>query len=144
MVITHRDPVAVITSLTMMLGYSDRIRRDPTDPHGLARHWADRIERLLRECLKQRDSWPPEQSMDVLFHDYMADQESVMRRVYDMAGLELTAEAERALLGYLEENPRNKHGKVMYDLKRDFGLDPDELRARFQFYYDAFPVKRED
>ena len=37
MVITHRDPVAVIRSLTTMLGYCDRIRRDPVDPPALAR-----------------------------------------------------------------------------------------------------------
>ena len=143
MVITHRDPVAVLTSLLTMVAYCDRIRRDPVDPPGLARLWIDRIERLLRECMAQRDAWPAEQSADILFHEYMADQEAVMRRVYDLAGLDLTPEVEQALLGYLDENPRNKHGKVVYDLKGQFGVDPAELRRRFQFYYDAYPVKQE-
>ena len=143
MVITHRDPAAVLTSLLTMVAYCDRIRRDPVDPNGLARHWIDRIERLLRECLAQRDAWPASQSIDVLFHEYMADQEAVMRKVYDLAGLELVPEVERALLGYLDENPRNKHGKVVYDLAGQFGIDPAELRERFQFYYDAYPVKQE-
>lgn len=144
MVVTHRDPVAVIRSLTTMLSYCDRIRRDPVDPPGLARLWIDRIERLLRACIDQRDAWPTAQSADVLFHEYMADQEGVMRQVYDLAGMPLTPDAQAALLGYLNENPRNKHGKVIYDLEGDFGVDVKALRERFAFYYERYPVKWED
>jgi len=143
LVITHRDPIAVLRSLATMVAYCDRIRRDPVDPPGLARHWVDRIERLLRACVAQRDAWPAAQSQDVLFHDYMADQEAVMRQVYDMAGLELTPEVEAQLLSYLDENPRNKHGKVIYDFEKDFEIDEGELRKRFAFYYDRFHVKPE-
>ncbi|EZP71963.1 Sulfotransferase family protein [Sphingomonas paucimobilis] len=144
MIITHRDPVAVIRSLTTMLSYSDRIRRDPVDPPGLASLWIGRIERLLRACIEQRAAWPADQSADLLFHDYMADQERVMRQVYDLAGLPLTADAERALLAYLNENPRNRHGRVIYDLEGVFGVDTAALRERFAFYYERFPVKWED
>lgn len=144
MVITHRDPVAVIRSLTTMVAYCDRIRRDPVDPPGLARLWIDRIERLLRACIAQRDAWSADQSADVVFHEYMGDQEAVLRQVYDLAGLPLTPEAEASLLGYLEENPRNKHGRVVYDLEGAFGVDVAALRNRFSFYYDRFPVKWED
>lgn len=144
MVVTHRDPVDVLRSLTTMLGYSDRIRRDPVDPQGLARHWADRIERLLRECVAQRDAWGPEQSVDVLFHDYMADQEGMARRIYALAGLDLPPETEARLLGYLTENPRHAHGKVEYDFEGVFGADVAALRQRFAFYYNRFPVKQEN
>ncbi|MBC2660196.1 sulfotransferase [Novosphingobium flavum] len=143
MVITHRDPVDVLRSLTTMLGYSDRIRRDPTDPPGLARHWAGRIERLLRECVAQRDVWGPDQSIDVLFHDYMADQEGMARRIYALAGLDLPPATEAKLRGYLAENPRHAAGKVIYDLEGTFGTDVAALRRQFAFYYDRFPVEQE-
>ena len=143
LVLTHRDPVAVLRSLLTMLGYCDRIRRDPVDPHGLARHWLDRIERLLRACLDQRDAWPADQSMDVMFDDYMADQEAVVRAAYRMAGLPITPAVETALTAYLQENPRNKHGRVIYDLAGTFGVDEPALRERFAFYYERFPVRRE-
>lgn len=143
MVITHRDPVDVLRSLTTMLGYSDRIRRDPTDPPGLARHWAGRIERLLRECVAQRDVWGPDQSIDVLFHDYMADQEGMARRIYALAGLDLPPATEAKLRGYLAENPRHAAGKVIYDLEGTFGSDVAALRRQFAFYYDRFPVEQE-
>lgn len=144
MIITHRDPVDVLRSLTTMLGYSDRIRRDPVDPQGLARHWADRIERLLRECVAQREAWGHDQSVDVLFHEYMADQEGMARRIYDLAGLDLPPATEARLLGYLTENPRHAHGKVAYDFEGVFGADVAALRQRFAFYYNRFPVKQEN
>lgn len=144
LVITHRDPVAVLRSLTTMLGYADRTRRNPVDPEGLLQNWTGRIERLLKACIEQRSSWGPEQSLDVLFHEYMADQECVLRQTYALAGLELTSEAEAALQSYLTENPRNKHGKVIYDLEGTFGGDIAKLHERFAFYYDAYAVQKED
>lgn len=142
-IITHRDPVDVLKSLLTMVSYTDRVRRDPVDPPGAARFWIDRIERLLRACIDQHGVWPADQVQDVLFHEYMADQEGTARAIYARADLELTPEVEGKLLGYLAENPRHAHGKVIYDLKGDFGVDEAELRQRFQFYYDRFPVRRE-
>ncbi len=144
MVITHRDPVDVLRSLTTMLAYSDRTRRTRIDPPALARLWSDRIEKLLRECVAQREAFGPHQSLDILFHDYMADQEGMARQVYARAGLDLPPETEARLLGYLAENPRHAHGKVIYDLEGVFGVDVAALRQRFAFYYERFPVKQEN
>lgn len=143
LVVTHRDPAAVLNSLLHMLAYSDRIRRDPIDPHGLAKHWVARIERLLHAYVDQRDIWGPDQSVDILFHEYMADQEGVMRKVYALADLPLTPEAETSLTDYLKENPRNKFGKVIYQLEKHFGITRDEIRARFGFYFERYPVRPE-
>lgn len=143
MIVIHRDPIAVLRSLTTMLSYSDRIRRDPIDPPGLANLWVGRIERLLRACLDQRDAWGAHQSLDVLFREYMADQENVMRQVYALAGLDLTPQVEKRLIRYLNENPRNKHGKVLYDLEGVFGVNEEVIRERFAFYYERYPVKLE-
>lgn len=144
MVVTHRDPVDVLRSLTTMLGYSDRTRRSRIDPPALAALWAGRIEKLLRECVAQRDAFGPDQSLDVLFHEYMADQEGTARRIYRLAGLDLSPETEARLLGYLAENPRHAHGKVVYDLEGVFGVDTAALRERFSFYYQRFAVKQEN
>jgi len=142
-VVTHRDPIAVIQSAVTLLAYWDRIRRTDLDLPGLARHWIDRIERLLQCCVRDRDSLPADRAIDVIFHDYMADQRAVIERVYRTAGLELTTQADRAISSYLNANPRGKHGTVIYDLIGCFGVDIVELRRRFKFYYDRFPVQIE-
>ncbi|MFJ1259045.1 sulfotransferase family protein [Cupriavidus sp. CuC1] len=142
-VITHRDPVAVLQSAITMIAYGNRIRRHAVDVKELARYWTDRLEHLLRACVRDRDTVPAGQSLDVLFDDYMADQKTVIERVYAMAGLALTDEARARVHAYLESNPRGKHGRVVYDLKGDFGIDVAALRERFGFYYQRFSVRPE-
>jgi len=141
--LTHRDPVAVIQSAVTLLAYWDRIRRTEMDLPGLAKLWIDRIEHMLRACVRDRDAMPEGQVVDVIFHEYMADQRGVIDRIYATAGLEMTPEADARIDGYLNANPRGKHGKVAYDLIGHFGIDVAELRDRFQFYYDRFPVRKE-
>lgn len=142
-IVTHRDPVAVIQSAITMLAYGDRIRRTHVDLGELAEYWTGRIERLLHACVRDREAVPATSSMDVRFHEYMADQKGVIRRVYAMADLPLTPEAEARIDGYLAANPRGKHGQVSYDLAGDFGVDVSALRERFRFYYERFGVRPE-
>jgi hypothetical protein len=145
-IMTHRDPVAVIQSIVTMMGYWDRIRRNDANPAGLKRltdYWIGRIERLLRNCVRDRELVPQAQVVDVMFHEYMADQRGIIDRAYKAADMPISAEANRRIDAYLNDNPRGKHGRVIYDLAGDFGVDVPALRRRFQFYYDRFPVKRE-
>jgi hypothetical protein len=140
---THRDPVAVIQSAVTMLAYGDRIRRQEIDPEGLVEYWIDRIERLLRACVRDRDLVPSDQSMDVAFHELNGNEMSILETLYSYNGTEFTAEAQAAFRGYLDDNPRGKHGRMRYDLKRHFGRSPDEIRSRFAFYFDRFDVRQE-
>jgi hypothetical protein len=141
---TLRDPVAVLQSAITMLAYGDRLRRTlPLDLNQLANYWIDRIEMLLRACVRDRELLPQAQSLDVLFHEYMADQKSTIKRVYEMAGLAFTPAAEAQIDGFLAANPRGKHGQVQYDLSGDFGIDVGAVRERFAFYYERFPVRQE-
>jgi hypothetical protein len=141
--ITHRDPVSVLASAITMLAYGDRMRRTKVDPPAIAEYWTDRLERLLRACVRDRDLLPEQQSIDVLFHEFMADDVSMVERIYEVAGLPITQEAKASLGGYMAKNPRGKHGRIVYDLAGDFGVDADALRRRFDFYYERFPVKLE-
>lgn len=141
--ITHRDPVAVIQSAITMIAYGDRTRRTHVDLGELAEYWIGRVEQLLRACVRDRDQVPAGQTLDILFHEYMADQKGTVRRIYGMADLEFTPDIEARIDGFLAANPRGKHGQVTYNLAGDFGVDIGQLRERFQFYYDRFPVRRE-
>ncbi|MDH3202754.1 MAG: sulfotransferase [Myxococcales bacterium] len=142
--LTHRDPVSVIASAITMLTYGDRMRRTKVDPPAVAAYWSERVERLLRACVRDRDLLPKSQSIDVLFHEFMADDVAMVERIYGVAGLRMTPAARASLDRYMEENPRGKHGRIVYDLKGDFGVNPDELRARFRFYFERFPIRVEE
>ena len=139
-VITHRDPVAIATSLITMLGYAARIGRSPVDLREIAVYWVDRIERMLGACVRDSDTLPPEQTIHVRFDEFMADDLGTIDRIYSLANHPLTAGVRGAMEGYIADNPRSRHGQIEYDLKGDFGIDPDELYERYQPYTDKFQV----
>lgn len=137
--ITHRDPVAVITSAITMLAYGSRMRNPVMHMRELADYWMDRVEKLLRACLRDIDTLPANQTMDVLFPEFMADDLAMVHRVYEVACIEMTSQAEQQLAKYLTANPRGKHGQIIYDLQGDFGVQPESLYERFEFYYERYP-----
>ncbi len=143
-VLTHRDPVSVIQSAITMLSYGDRMRRTRVNPRAVADYWIDRVERMLRSCVRDRDKVSASQSLDVLFHEFMADDIATVERIYELADLPMTRQARSELHQYMENNPRGKYGRVTYDLKGDFGIDPNALRERFGFYFERFPIRAEN
>lgn len=141
--VTHRDPVSVIQSAVTMLAYGQRNGRKRVEPKLLIDYWTDRVEHLLRACVRDRDLLPESRSIDVLFHEFMADDLAMVARIYERAGDRLSDRTRDELRAFLDDHPRGKYGRVIYDLKGHFGVDPAALRERFEFYFDAFPVRRE-
>jgi hypothetical protein len=140
---THRDPVAVIQSAITMMAYSDRLRRRSIEPQWLLDYWADRVERLLGACVRDRDLVSAERSVDITFDHLNGHELDLLDDLYGRADVELTPKVRRAFQGYLDSNPRGKHGSVHYQLQRHFGVSPDDLRSRFAFYFERFDVQAE-
>jgi hypothetical protein len=141
-VITHRDPVAVVQSSVTMIAYGARMRLTGIDTEGLMDYWSARIEHMLRACVRDRAVWSPSCSLDVFFHQFMADEMGTVEHIHAVAGNPLPDDVRADLQRFLADHPRGKEGRVIYDMKRDFGIEPAELRRRFAFYFDAFPQVR--
>ncbi len=142
-VVTHRDPVAVVQSTITMLTYGARTTYRSTRPEWYRDYWTDRIGILLDASLRDRHLLPTDRTVDVFFHDYMDDELGTLQRVYDAAGIELNERARAEIEEYRAAHPRGKDGRVVYDLRRDFSTTPEEVRARFGAYLDRFPVRIE-
>ena len=141
---TLRDPVAVLQSAITMLAYGDRNRRVAIDADGLAEYWIDRVERLLRAAVRDAPGIPAGQRLDVEFGEFMDDDLPMAQRILAAAGMEVTDKSSREMGEYLAGNPRGKDGRIVYDLRADFGLEPADLYERYAFYFEAFPrVRRE-
>jgi hypothetical protein len=136
---TLRDPVAVLQSAITMLAYGDRLRRVAVEPDELAGYWVDRIERLLRAAVRDAHLIADGRRVDVEFGVFMADDLGMATTILGAAGLECTDRSRSELAAYLAGNPRGRDGRVVYDLRGDFGLDPADLYDRFAFYFEAFP-----
>jgi hypothetical protein len=141
---TLRDPVAVLQSAITMLAYGDRLRRVQIEPDELAAYWIDRIERLLRAAVRDAPLIPAGQRVDVEFGAFVADDLATATGILAAAGLEITDRCRRELAAYLAADPRRQRSRIVYDLRADFGLEPDALYDRFAFYFEAFPqISRE-
>jgi len=142
-VFTHRDPLAVLQSAATMTCYTGRLRYDPLDIDQLLQHWCDRVEQLLRAAVRDVHLIPPEQRFDVAFTDLAKNDLGLLERIYDKFGISMPDQIRDQLHRYLLDHPRGRDGQLVYDLRADFGVDPNELGRRFQFYLDAFDVRRE-
>ena len=136
---TLRDPVAVVQSAITMLAYADRSRRREVEPDELATYWIERVEMLLRAAVRDAHLIPEAQRVDVEFGTFMADDLAMATRIIETAGLEITDTAHEQLRSYVAGNPRGKDGRIVYDLRADFGIEPQSLYDRYAFYFDAFP-----
>lgn len=142
-VLPHRDPVSVITSMITMQAYVSRMSRDPVDPVQIGRYWTQRIVRMLEQCVRDRDTLPAAQTLDLMFDEITDDDMGAVERIYALADHPINETVREQMLRFIAENPRGKHGQVLYDLQADFGIDPAELRQQLHFYYQRFPVKQE-
>ncbi len=136
---THRDPVRVTASLTVMITYGSRMQQRNVDVHEVARYWAARTEDFLKASVADRDSLPNEQVIDVHFDDFMADMKGTVRQILERAGSRYTDETDRRVDRFIADNPKGKHGVVDYRLE-DLGIDPQERREALAFYSKRFDV----
>ena len=142
-VVTHRDPVAVVQSTITMVTYGARTAYKTPEPEWYRDYWVDRIGRLLDASMRDRHLLPEGRTTDVYFHEYMADEMGTLQRIYDAAGIEFTEAARSEVAAYQDAHPRGKEGRVVYDLRRDFSAEPAQLRARYAEYMKSYPVKEE-
>ena len=139
---THRDPLRITVSLLTMLAYGHRINGRNIDPLQIGRDWSARVEDLLRASVEQRPLLPREQTLDVVFSEFMQDDLAAVERVYAFAGQPLTPAGREAIARYRAANPRGKHGTVAYRLD-DFGVDAAERRRALRFYQERFVIADE-
>jgi len=141
-VVTHRDPVSVTASMVTMLAYSARLTRDHVAVEGIGHYWANRLELMLGRCAEDHDVLPADQTIDVHFDEFMADDLAMVGRVYELAGQPLDERAKTSMAAFMVRHPRGKFGTVEYDLAQ-FGIDAAERRNALAFYTDRFALTLE-
>jgi hypothetical protein len=136
-VFTHRDPVPVALSMIAMITYSARMHRSPVPVEEIAAAWAERLDQMLFALVRDRDVIGPERSLDIRFDDFMASELGVAEQVYALAKEPATEHARSAMADYILGHQRGRLGRVATSPEM-FGLDEDDLRARFAPYAERF------
>lgn len=141
-VMTHRDPVPVTASLCTMLAYVARGHTDHVDLLEVGRYWSARVEGLLQSAVRDAPLVPDEQLFHVRFHEFLTDEMTMVKRVYEFAEQPMTEDALHKIKLFKLANPRGKLGSIEYRLE-DFGLDFHERRQALRFYQRYFDVPDE-
>ena len=137
---THRDPLDSIPSLASMICALWVLASDAVDPKEVARQWNAKMATALRRCLGVRDRHP-ERFVDVCYLDAVRDPIGQARRIYDVAGLPMTAAAEQAMRAFVATNPREGRPPHQYTLA-EFGLSEDGIARDFAEYRARFILPR--
>jgi hypothetical protein len=141
---THRDPLRVVCSLASLVDLLRRLASDDVSISAVAAEWVDDIVLGLDRAVEARRNGtvPASQAVDVRFRDFLSDPMAVVRTIYERLGIELTAEAEKAMRAFLAANPKEKHGGHAYSFA-DTGLDAGLLRERTRDYQEFFDIPEE-
>lgn len=142
-VATHRDPVSVVASTATMISYTARLSHDVVDPRAIGAYWSQRVQEMQNAGMRDHSQLPSDRTIDVRFHEFMADDVAMVERIYSVADQPFTPSVRAAMEAFMVEHPRGRHGGVLYDLEGDFGVEPGPIRAAMRAYTDRFDVELE-
>lgn len=143
-VFTHRDPVASLQSIVQVQSYVARWKElGPPDLEGHLEYWTDRYGTLLDRYMRDVGAVPKEQQFDVLFHEFVGNDVNTAKRILETAGLPVDETAARELDEFMTAHQRGVHGRILFDLRGNYGVEPAELRERYATYVSQVPVKVE-
>ena len=125
----HRDPVEVVGSYCSIYANGRQRFMDDVDLRDVGRERVTELERIARRGAAAR-THQPDRFVDVDYTRMMREPLTVLAEVYDAAGIELTGATVANAQTWLDANPKGAGGRHAYDLG-DYGLDPDDIRARF-------------
>lgn len=137
---THRDPLAVVPSFGSMMAHAGAMLSRRVDPIEVGRRVADQMVSSTLRSIEARERVGDERVLDVHYDALVRDPVAELRRIHAFAELEWSAESEARARSWLAANPQHKYGAHRYGLA-DFGLDRDELAARFARYCARFGVE---
>ena len=140
-VITHRDPTAILPSVTSLIATMRWAHSDRVDFAAIGRYHLELYARSFDNLIDLIDAGrlPPDRTAQVSHRLVSTDGVGAARSVYSQLGMELTPEAEAAMVDRVAATPPGKHGAHRYEFE-DLGLTQAEVRARFARYIDRFDI----
>jgi hypothetical protein len=141
-VMTHRDPVQVLASISKMTLTLRGTRYETVDPQHVGRQMLDfirhHIDRIMSFCKSPHGS----RVTHVDYYRVVDNPATVMTEVHAALGVDSPDQVRAAVADWRQRNPKGARGSNPYTLEQ-FGLDPDEVADRFSDYMRHFDIPRE-
>jgi hypothetical protein len=142
MVLMHRDPVVLATSVCSLITTLTKTFSDADHKAFIAAHWTDMLARSIDSVNTFRDANPDKKIVDVHYAELAGDPIATMRRVYSEFGEELEGQALQAMTAHIESRPKGRFGKHGYS-PAEFGLDAGAIAERFRPYVERYDIPLE-
>jgi Sulfotransferase family len=144
LVITHRDPLTVLGSVTSLVATMRWAHSDDVGFADIGQYHADLYGRALDGLveLTENGTLTGPRVHHTHYSAFIADPLRTISAVADALGEPLDDQTEPAMRAYLDAHPQGAHGEHRYSFD-DLGLDPDEVRTRFARYQSSFNVHNE-
>jgi len=145
LVITHRDPLKILPSVTSILYSTIWVRTDEVDVEALLGWFTGEtcmalVERMI--ALRESGKVDPRQFFDVRHEELVKRPIPTIAAIYDHFGMDFSAEAERRIRDYIAHKPKDRHGAHRYEFGHT-GFDLDAERERFRPYRERFGIPAE-
>lgn len=141
LVITHRDPLAILGSVTSLIATLRWAHSDVVDTEAIGRYHADLYLGDLDGLVDLDASGilPAGRVAHGSFAEFNTDGVAVVERIYGELGIDLPPDVRAAMAEALVASPREKHGDHTWSFDW-LGLDADDQRAAFARYCEVFAV----
>lgn len=143
LVMTHRDPAEVVGSCCSLIKYVRQIYSDDVDLKGIGESFIDTFEVMIARAVAFKAKHGADSIHDVQYAETVSDPIGTVRRIYERFDEAWTPEIEGAMQGYLDANPKGKHGKHEYNLE-EYGLSKGYVRERFADYISRYDIPVKD
>ncbi|MBB3046811.1 hypothetical protein FHR99_001047 [Litorivivens lipolytica] len=133
---THRDPMQVLASLSSLTASLRSLASDHIDPVAIGRDEVENWQLYLQRGMEARTRLADKHSQqffDIRFEDILERPLAVIESMYRYFGFEFSDELKQKMQNYLDNRPRDKHGRHDYQAD-DYGLDQDNDGALFADY----------
>ena len=139
LVITHRDPLAILGSVTSLIATLRWAHSDDVDTTVIGRYHAELYHGDLDGLvdLQANGLLPEGRVAHGSFAEFNADGVGVVSRIYQELGIDLPENIRAAMTDALAASPREKHGDHQWSFEW-LGLDSDKQRDRFARYCETF------
>lgn len=137
---THRNPAAVLASVSSLMFTLRSAMSDGVHRAAVGAEQLDTWTWGLARAMAVRDRIGDDRVIDVHYRDTVDDPVGTVARIYAHFEWEMTSAVEAGVRGYLEQNPRDKHGSHRYSLA-EFGLQRDQVDEAFADYRSRFGVE---
>lgn len=143
-IVTHRDPLRVLGSLSNLMATLMSMRTRDVDRAGCVQMQAAGFPLMLERHMEQRAQGliPEERITDLRYTELVADPVGTVSELYEQLGRDLSVEARRALEDWVASRPPEAHAPHRYRFE-ETGLELATERARYANYMNHFKVREE-